>query len=226
MKKRFVTLKDKTYAGAQDRYGAITQEVRDRIEKELAIIREKRFAHYFLVVEEIVTARRPARAAAVQSPRQSFRTVSRSPMWIRSSTTSSSSGFSIPAGKTHRTSTSIFPGTSATTFWSGCSSNTASARPPWWRTRIASVSAPPSAKSQRCTACRLKKSAGCRRTLYVKKISSDFPLRRPTSNGFTGSRRILTIESALARDPGSGTKGTKPFSPSLHALRRSRHRAG
>ncbi|MDI3464742.1 MAG: DNA polymerase III alpha subunit [Nitrospira sp.] len=52
----FLTLKDKTYAGAQNRYGFITQEVRDRIEKELAIIREKRFAHYFLVVEEIVTA--------------------------------------------------------------------------------------------------------------------------------------------------------------------------
>jgi error-prone DNA polymerase len=50
----FLTLKDKTYTGAQDRYGAITQEVRDRIEKELAIIRSKHFAHYFLVVEEIV----------------------------------------------------------------------------------------------------------------------------------------------------------------------------
>lgn len=51
----FLTLKDKTYAGAQDRYGAISQEIRDRIEKELAIIRDKRFAHYFLVVEEIVS---------------------------------------------------------------------------------------------------------------------------------------------------------------------------
>jgi error-prone DNA polymerase len=50
----FLTLKDKTYAGAHHRYGVITQEIRDRIEKELAIIREKRFAHYFLVVEEIV----------------------------------------------------------------------------------------------------------------------------------------------------------------------------
>ncbi len=50
----FVTLKDKTYAGAQARYGAITQEIRERIEKELAIIHEKRFANYFLVVEEIV----------------------------------------------------------------------------------------------------------------------------------------------------------------------------
>ncbi|MDF0668639.1 MAG: DNA polymerase III subunit alpha [Nitrospira sp.] len=51
----FLTLKDKTYAGAQSRYGVITQEIRDRIEKELAIIRGKRFARYFLVVEEIVT---------------------------------------------------------------------------------------------------------------------------------------------------------------------------
>ncbi|MBX3328979.1 MAG: DNA polymerase III subunit alpha [Nitrospira sp.] len=50
----FLTLKEKTYAGAQDRYGSIAQEVRDRIEKELAIIQGKRFAHYFLVVEEIV----------------------------------------------------------------------------------------------------------------------------------------------------------------------------
>ncbi len=50
----FVTLKDKTYTGAQSRYGGITQEIRDRIEKELTIIRTKRFAHYFLVVEEIV----------------------------------------------------------------------------------------------------------------------------------------------------------------------------
>jgi error-prone DNA polymerase len=51
----FVTLRDRTYAGAQNRYGVITQEKRDRIEKELAIIRAKRFAHYFLVVEEIVS---------------------------------------------------------------------------------------------------------------------------------------------------------------------------
>lgn len=50
----FQTLKGNTYAGAQDRYGTITQEIHDRIEKELAIIRHKRFAHYFLVVEDIV----------------------------------------------------------------------------------------------------------------------------------------------------------------------------
>ena len=50
----FLTLKRKTYAGAQHRYGTITLAIRDRIEKELAIIRHKRFAHYFLVVEEIV----------------------------------------------------------------------------------------------------------------------------------------------------------------------------
>lgn len=50
----FTTLKDKTYAGARERYVAVSQTIRDRIEKELAIIRVKRFAHYFLVVEEIV----------------------------------------------------------------------------------------------------------------------------------------------------------------------------
>ncbi len=50
----FLTLKKHTYAGAQHRYGTITQAIRDRIKKELAIIRHKRFAHYFLVVEEIV----------------------------------------------------------------------------------------------------------------------------------------------------------------------------
>ena len=50
----FLALRDNTYAGAQNRYGAVTQEIRDRIEKELAIIRQKRFANYFLVVEEIV----------------------------------------------------------------------------------------------------------------------------------------------------------------------------
>lgn len=50
----FMTLKEKTYSGAQNRYGAVSKEIRDRIEKELAIIRQKRFARYFLVVEEIV----------------------------------------------------------------------------------------------------------------------------------------------------------------------------
>lgn len=50
----FMALKEKTYAGAQTRYRTITQGIRDRIEKELVIIRERRFAHYFLVVEEIV----------------------------------------------------------------------------------------------------------------------------------------------------------------------------
>ena len=50
----FLTLREQTYTGAQNRYGTITQTIRDRIEKELTIIRHKRFAHYFLVVEEIV----------------------------------------------------------------------------------------------------------------------------------------------------------------------------
>lgn len=50
----FALLKEQTYEGAVARYGSLSVEVRDRIEKELTIIRQKRFAHYFLVVEEIV----------------------------------------------------------------------------------------------------------------------------------------------------------------------------
>lgn len=51
----FLTLKDKTYAGAQERYGVVSAEVRARIEKELAVIRAQHFAHYFLIVKEILT---------------------------------------------------------------------------------------------------------------------------------------------------------------------------
>ena len=50
----FRRLKDKTCAGAIWRYGVLSKAVKDRIGQELAIIRQKRFAHYFLVVEEIV----------------------------------------------------------------------------------------------------------------------------------------------------------------------------
>ncbi len=52
--KAFTRLKEKTYEGAVARYGPLSQEVRNRIEKELTIIQQKCFAHYFLVVEEIV----------------------------------------------------------------------------------------------------------------------------------------------------------------------------
>jgi error-prone DNA polymerase len=50
----FTLLKEKTYEGAVKRYGSLSGDVRERIEKELTVIRQKRFAHYFLVVEEIV----------------------------------------------------------------------------------------------------------------------------------------------------------------------------
>lgn len=49
-----ILLTEKTYQGARERYGTTSAKIRGRIEKELAVIREKRFAHYFLVVEEIV----------------------------------------------------------------------------------------------------------------------------------------------------------------------------
>ncbi len=50
----FALLRDRTYAGAVTRYGTLSPAIRARIEHELAIIRHKRFADYFLVVEEIV----------------------------------------------------------------------------------------------------------------------------------------------------------------------------
>lgn len=50
----FALLKEKTYEGAVARYGSLSKKICDQIEKELAIIRHKGFARYFLVVEEIV----------------------------------------------------------------------------------------------------------------------------------------------------------------------------
>ena len=50
----FRVLRDKTLAGARRRYGTLSEAVLGRIEHELEIIRQKRYAHYFLVVEEIV----------------------------------------------------------------------------------------------------------------------------------------------------------------------------
>jgi len=52
--KDFQTLKNKVYLGAQERYGNITDRIRDRIEHELKTVKEKRFANYFLTVQDIV----------------------------------------------------------------------------------------------------------------------------------------------------------------------------
>ena len=68
----FETLRTKTYQGACWRYGAMTQVVTARIEKELTVIREKGYADYFLVVDEIVrqaprTCGRGSAAASIVS---------------------------------------------------------------------------------------------------------------------------------------------------------------
>ena len=47
-------LRKKSYAGACRRYGTISPTIRRRLEHELALISHKRFAHYFLIVDEIV----------------------------------------------------------------------------------------------------------------------------------------------------------------------------
>ena len=50
----FERLRALAYAGAEQRYGLVAPVTRDRLEHELAIIAEKRFADYFLVVHDIV----------------------------------------------------------------------------------------------------------------------------------------------------------------------------
>jgi error-prone DNA polymerase len=70
--KAFAVLKKKVYAGARQRYLELTPKVRGRIERELVVIREKGFSHYFLIVEEIVrrtrlTCGRGSAAASIVS---------------------------------------------------------------------------------------------------------------------------------------------------------------
>ena len=50
----FDRLRTHTYAGARKRYGTLSPAVSARIKHELAVIRDKGYADYFLVVEEIV----------------------------------------------------------------------------------------------------------------------------------------------------------------------------
>jgi len=47
-------LQRRTLEGAKRRYGQVDTAIRDRLRKEFAIIRDKQFAHYFLVVAELV----------------------------------------------------------------------------------------------------------------------------------------------------------------------------
>jgi error-prone DNA polymerase len=56
----YETLYWATVEGCKRRYGRLTQAVRERIEYEMKVIREKNFAHYFLVVADI--ARRARRS--------------------------------------------------------------------------------------------------------------------------------------------------------------------
>ncbi|WP_348234513.1 hypothetical protein, partial [Salmonella enterica] len=48
----FQLLYRKTLCGCRRRYGNITRDVRARVDHEMRIIREKNFAHYFLVVAD------------------------------------------------------------------------------------------------------------------------------------------------------------------------------
>ncbi len=68
----FALLQARCEEGARRRYGAVTPAVRARLDHELAIIRDKSFADYFLVVQEIVkrsprTCGRGSAAASIVS---------------------------------------------------------------------------------------------------------------------------------------------------------------
>jgi error-prone DNA polymerase len=68
----FDALRTKTYDGALWRYGTVPEIVKQRIETELAVIRDKGYADYFLVVDEIVrqaprTCGRGSAAASIVS---------------------------------------------------------------------------------------------------------------------------------------------------------------
>jgi error-prone DNA polymerase len=65
----FEYLRDECYRGAEARYGELSESVLKRLERELAIIRDKGFAPYFLVVRDIVqqSARTCGRGSAAAS---------------------------------------------------------------------------------------------------------------------------------------------------------------
>jgi error-prone DNA polymerase len=68
----FRLLREKCLAGARERYGGITAAVLKRLDYELAVVRGKGFANYFLVVEDIVrrfplTCGRGSAAASIVS---------------------------------------------------------------------------------------------------------------------------------------------------------------
>ena len=68
----FIRLREKTYDGARWRYGSLTPTISTRIDRELTVIRDKGYAHYFLVVDEIVrqaprTCGRGSAAASIVS---------------------------------------------------------------------------------------------------------------------------------------------------------------
>jgi error-prone DNA polymerase len=146
-------LRSHTYAGAQKRYGILSLKIRDRIEKELAIIRHKRFAHYFLVVNEIVnghlTCGRGSVAASIVSYCLNITHVNplKHNLFFER--------FLNPGRKDPPDTTSILPGTSVMTFSMESSHNIAGVSP-WSPIRTVWACKRPSAKPQKSMAYPLK----------------------------------------------------------------------
>lgn len=119
----FETLHRKTYDGALWRYGTLSAAVRQRVEKELTVIRKKGYADYFLVVDEIVrqaprTCGRGSAAASIVSYCLGITHVDP----IRHNLLFER--FSIPAVTIRRTSTWTFHGMNDRAFWSGSLNST------------------------------------------------------------------------------------------------------
>jgi hypothetical protein len=143
----FETLHRKTYEGARWRHGTLSAAVQQRIAKELAVIREKGYANYFLVVGEIVrqaprTCGRGAAASIVPA-------ASGSRMWTRFDITYCLNASSIQVVTIHRILTSISHGMSDNGFSNGYLPTMGTSRRRWSPIKTPSRRVPPCGRSPR-----------------------------------------------------------------------------
>lgn len=154
----FETLQRKTYDGAIWRYGTLSVIVRQRIEKELRVIRERAMPSIFSWWMKLFAKRH---GPVVEGPpqRQSSPTVSASHTLIRSNTIFYLNGSSIPVVTIRRISTLTSRGMSDRRSSNGSSRTMDINTPRWWRIRTHWPHARPCGRSRRSMACRLLRSA-------------------------------------------------------------------
>jgi hypothetical protein len=151
-------LRQAAYAGARSRYGQeLNEAVVERLEHELAVIARMDFSAYFLVVEQIVsqsprTCGRGSAAASLVAYCLNITNVCpvKHNLYF--------GRFLNPGRRTHRTSTSILPGTNGTRSSTGCSTALPATRP-WWPAISCSSPAWPCGRRPRFSACPMPRSA-------------------------------------------------------------------